>query len=92
MDERWVWCPVNKVEVTNPKHQEGQVQREEEHEERDGRFQRADQEEEGENEPALSAASQLLSLTYARGEKVGTHHQVETDGVGDTNSLVCRFD
>jgi hypothetical protein len=66
VDERWVWCTVNKVEVTNPKHQKGQVQREEEQEERDGRFQRADQEDEGENEPALSAASQLLSLSYTR--------------------------
>ncbi len=66
MDERWVWCAVNEVEVTARKHQEGQVQREEEQEERDGRFQRAEQEDEGENEPALSAASQLLSLSYAR--------------------------
>jgi hypothetical protein len=66
VDERWIWCAVNKVEVANPKHQEGQVQREEEQEERNGRFQRADQEDEGENEPALSAASQLLSLSYPR--------------------------
>jgi hypothetical protein len=59
VDKLWVWCAVHKVQVATPKHKEGQVKREEEKEECDRRFEGAYQEDEGENEPALS---QLVSF------------------------------
>ena len=53
VDELWVWGAVNEVQVAGSQKEEGHVKGEEEQEECDGRFQCAEQEDEGEDEPAL---------------------------------------
>ena len=81
VNERWLWCAFRcTVEVANSEHEEGQVEGEEEQEESDSRFERAEQENEGENEPALfKERVKLESRVTSKRRK--THHEVEAKGV-----------
>jgi hypothetical protein len=53
LDEAGVWCTRAILQVTDAEHEEGHVKGEEEQEEGDGRPQCADQQDCGEDEPAL---------------------------------------
>jgi len=54
LDGTTAWCTVNAVKVANTEAEEGEVKSEEEGEEGDCRFERAEEEQEGEDKPALN--------------------------------------
>jgi len=69
---------VSVLKVRNTEHKERKIEGEEEEEEGNGRAQRANEQDEGKDEPAL-IRSQLSVLSVSR---VGfAHHQIETKDV-----------
>ena len=57
-----VRCSTAVLQVANTKQEEGHVESEEEQEECDGRLERTNEEDRGEDEPSLVIFGQLLSL------------------------------
>ncbi len=62
----WAWGAVDRTQISDTQEKEGEVEHEEEEEEGNGRFQGADQEKEGEDEPALTIKLETSMRTWER--------------------------